>query len=590
MRRITGVLSHHALAWRAQACPVTGAVLLFLALAAVYSNALAVPFIYDDNGFILKNPSIQDLKKPWEIIAPYSGVGGRPIVNLSFAINWAISQTSTRGYHVLNLCIHIVATFLLFGVLRQTLCSPRLAARYADTATPLAFICALLWALHPLHTEAVTYIAQRSEALMGASFLLVLYLSIRGWRSPAPGVWHLLAGLAFVLGAGTKEVIAVAPLLIYLYDRVFIHPGKKYVLASSPHLYLGLLAGWALLAVLLTTGTTATFEPKHDYTSFEYLKIQALVIVHYLRLAVAPVSLCFDYVWPKVSLAKALPYAAFLAVLLALTIRALVKKQPAGFLGAWFFLILAPTSSFRPMPYTAWDHRMYLPLAGVLIFLVMGGYSLFSRLARRYPGRGRQIFGAGAGVACAAALVLGGLAHARNKDYASDFSIWSNTLEKCPANYRAYINVANHLWDIRQVPEALRLLQKAIVLKPDCEMAFYDMGSYLMLSGYPEKGAKYLERAVALDPDYAKAHLNLGNIYIHMDMREKGMYHFRQAVRAQPGFANAHANLGIALMEYGEHEKGIEQLKTALRIDPFNLAARNYLQKRWGVEHPGPYF
>ncbi|MCE0497832.1 MAG: hypothetical protein LV481_07805, partial [Methylacidiphilales bacterium] len=155
--------------------------ILVLAALGAYANSFSGPFLFDDLSAIRGNPGIRHLWPPWAPLLPPGEltVGGRPILNLSFALNYAVSGFNVWSYHALNLLIHILAGLILLGVVRRTLLQPVLREKFGADAWPLALAVALLWTLHPLQTEAVTYLSQRAESLMGLFYLLTLYAFIR---------------------------------------------------------------------------------------------------------------------------------------------------------------------------------------------------------------------------------------------------------------------------------------------------------------------------------------------------------------------------------------------------------------------------
>ena len=268
------------------------AALLTAAVLAAWANSFRGPFIFDDLPAIVQNPTIRTLALPTALAPPRSGqpAGGRPLVNFSFALNWAVAGADVRGYHVLNLAIHVLAALALFGVVRRTLRSRPLAARFAAHATPLAFAVAALWALHPLQTESVTYVAQRAESLGGLGLLLTLYASIRGADSPTPMRWHSLAVVTCLLGMATKEVMYAAPLLVLLHDRTFSAGTLREALRQRRWFYAALAATWLLLAWLVketgNRGATAGFGL--GIMPWHYLLTQCGAVIHYVRLAFWP--------------------------------------------------------------------------------------------------------------------------------------------------------------------------------------------------------------------------------------------------------------------------------------------------------------
>ncbi|MCG6535392.1 MAG: glycosyltransferase family 39 protein, partial [Syntrophales bacterium LBB04] len=288
-------------------------------------------------------------------------MSGRPVINFTLAINYAISGKEVWSYHVLNLAIHVMAALTLYGILIRIFQSERLQEQYGNFATPLALGCALVWALHPIQTQAVTYVTQRCESLMGLCFFLTFYCAIRGWQSSSQRVWHLCSMMTFLLGVGSKEVIVAAPFLLLLCEFTFFHASLKKILRGSWFLYAGLLIGLVVLVLLVANGgTLASGTTRVPYSLLQYWQTQAQVILYYVRIVLWPNYLCFDYDWPVASMRDALPSIITLLIVLGISGWLCFRRHPAGFLAAWFFAILAPTS-ILPLVDPAWEYRMYLP-------------------------------------------------------------------------------------------------------------------------------------------------------------------------------------------------------------------------------------
>ncbi len=339
---------------------ILAAALIVLATVAAFSSSFAGPFVFDDQTSVVDNPTIHHLWVIWQPLCPPrhgETVTGRPLLNLSFAINYAISGCKVWSYHVANLAIHILGALLLFGILRRTLLLPTMRDRWGAAALPLAFVVALLWAIHPLQTESVTYIVQRAESLVGLFYFLTLYLFIRGASVAGSGVrgqgrililppvaWYAGSVLACLLGMASKEVMISAPLVVLLYDRTFCAGSFREAWRRRYGFYLALAGTWLLLGwLVLSTSTlgTAIGPGTQQFTWWSYLLTQPGVIVHYLRLAVWPSELCLDYDWPPAStVAEVLLPATVVAGLFAATVWALLKRSAWGFFGAWFFAVL----------------------------------------------------------------------------------------------------------------------------------------------------------------------------------------------------------------------------------------------------------
>ena len=463
--------------------------LLLLVAVAAYHNSFTGPFTFDDAIWINENSNIRHLWPIGAVLFPPDAtvVGGRPVVSLTLALNYALGGTNVWGYHAFNLVIHILAAWTLFGVLRRTLILPRLRERFGSAATPLALAAAILWMIHPLQTESVTYVIQRTEALMGLFYLLVLYGVIRGATWGGSRWWYVVAVLSCLLGMATKEVTVTAPVIVLVYDRMFLAGTFREAWRQRYGLYLALAATWSVVPLLLIStgfyGGTAGFGVQ-KFTWWTYLLTQPGVLVHYLGLTFWPRGLCLDYGWPAAhGWNDVLGPAVLMVGLLALTFWALVRGWGWGFLGVWFFLVLAPTSSFVPIQDAAFEHRMYLPLAAVVTGVVLGGYLVGQGVVGGGKISGPVVQIMGVSLLILAGAALGILTLRRNEDYRSELSIWEDTVAKAPGNERAENNLGNTLNGCRRTDEAIAHYQKALELKPDFADAHYNLGLALVNRG-----------------------------------------------------------------------------------------------------------
>ncbi len=405
--------------------------LICFAGLAAYSNSFSVPLLFDDKTSITQNPTIRHIASAFLPPGDRS-VSGRPLLNFSLALNYAIGGTNIIGYHIFNLAIHIFAGLTLFGIVRQTLME-----RYPRKALPIAFSIALIWTLHPLQTAAVTYIIQRAELLMGFFYLQTLYCFIRGAKSSGwrRGCWLTLSVGACVNGMGCKEVMVSAPIVVFLYDRIFVAGSTKGALRRRWLFYAAMASTWVVLVILVLSAYGRTGFEKYaaGLLWWRYALTEMPVTIHYLRLSFWPEPLVFDY---GTYLAPISIWAVFCTAtvigLLGATIWGLIRNPPLGFLGASFFAVLAPTSSVMPVEgETGADYRMYLPLAAVVTLGVTGLY--------RRAGR------ASLPICLAAALALGIASVLRNLDYRSEQALWQDTVAKRPDNPRAHNNLGNAL-------------------------------------------------------------------------------------------------------------------------------------------------
>lgn len=613
--------------------------LLVVAIWLAYLGSFEGPFILDDRPAISENATIHDLGNWRAVLSPPAEgqtVSGRPLVNLSLAINYAIGGEAVRGYHVFNLLIHSLAALVLFGVVRRTLVRPVLGGRFGRHATWLALTAALLWALHPLATESVTYIVQRAESLAGLFYLLTLYAFIRSLEATTPWRWQVVAVAACLCGMASKEVMVSAPLLVWFYDRALGAGSFGGALRKRPWFYAALAATWVLLGALVaatgTRGATAGFGL--GISPWEYAVTQCRAIIHYLRLVVWPAPLVVDYGFSvERSLAAVWPQAVLLAGLLAATGVAFWRRSAAGVAAIAFFAWLAPSSSFVPVAtQTIAEHRMYLPLAAVAVLAVCGAY--------RWTGW-RSLW-----VLAGAAVVLGGVTAARNEDYRSTLALWTDTAAKRPGNARAHMELGVALQEAGMSAEAVPAFEEALRLQADYPKARNNYANALVGVGrFAEARVQYgivirelpgraepwhglgvadlgeekwaaaaadFTEALRINPDMGNSRHNLGfalmrtgrtqeavAVFVDLLRREPGRLdtrfvlantlgdagrwaeaipYYEEIVRREPGFAGARANLGFVLARAGRTAEAVAQAEAALRIDPANAIARATLE------------
>ncbi len=578
---------------------LAAAAILMLAALGAYWNSFNVPLLLDDNSSISGNPSIRHLGRMGDVLAPLTNgmTAGRPLLNLTLALNYAAGDLSVRGYHVVNLLVHVCAGLALLGIVRRTLLSPGLRHRYGEAALSLATLAAVLWTLHPLQTEAVTYISQRAESLMGLFYLLTLYCFIRanggrdrrippppskaaGFGDPAlqqtaigrSNRWLCLSVTACFCGMATKQVMVTAPVLVLLYDRAFVSGSFRAALATRRWYYGGLAATWFWLGWLMQRSSLAAINVGfHERVGWlPYVLTELRVVTDYLKLAFWPHPLVFDYgseIFARGPL-EVVPYALIIAAFLVGAVIAWRRSPMAGFLGCWFFLILAPTSTVVPIADQPMaESRMYLPLAAVVVLVTLGGYALGRRRACVALG----FIGVGLGV----------LTARRNHDYRSEVSIWEDTVTRHPYTSRGHGNLGMALAAMPgRLPDAITHYETALRLKPDYAVAHYNLANALAQKpGRLPAAAAHYEAALRLRPDYADAHNNFANVLATMPGRlPDAIAHYEAALRLNPDYTDAHTNLAILLEKLpGRLTDAIAHYEAALRLQPDYAEAQNDL-------------
>jgi len=552
------------------------AVILVVFGGLIYANSLGGPFVLDDKPKIEENPDIRHVWPPdgwlWS--------GHRPVAYLSFAINYSLHGLDVWGYHVVNVLIHLAAALVLFDIVRRTLRFGDLKQRYVERADWIALGVALIWMAHPLQTQAVDYLIQRMESLMGLFFLLTLWGFVVAQQSRRPLAGYCVSVIACALGMATKEVTVTAPVLVLTFDRVYVATDWWSIFKARKGYYLALFGTWAVLAALMLNRSATENQPvvaENPVTPLEYALTQPEVICHYLKLSALPVGLCLDPWWPVADTPlRIVPYALIILGLLGLTFWALYRYPKWGYLGWWFFLILSPTSTIVPIKDLLFEHRMYLSLAALATLFVVGGYEIVRRRGRLKPDAWLLA------IVPAVALVLGVLTFLRNQDYQTALAVWADVVEKAPHNPRARLNYGLALDLDGRLSDALKSYQAALEIDPDYEQAsevYLNIGViHQQLQDFPAAAENY-QKALDHDPSNAKALTNYGIILIMSGKAEQALPYFEKAVELMPDSAEFQTNLGQAYKTLGQRQKAISHFRRALRLDSrYERAQQNLRQ------------
>ena len=587
----------------------------------VYWNSLSTPFLFDDEPSIVKNAQIRALPALLSVLSPprATPVAGRPLVNLSFALNYALGGLDVRGYHVFNVGIHVLAALILFGIVRRTLGLPaaRLQARDDTRSIDVAMACAMVWMLHPLQTEAVNYLSERTESMMGLFYLLTLYCSIRAAGATGARRWRVASVLACASGMACKESMVTAPIIVALYDRVFLFDSLKESFRARWSLYAGLAATWLGLAALMFGGPRwASVGFSLGTSPWTYLLNQTLMIVRYLRLAVWPRALVLDYGVPQpLVLGDVWPAAVLVVCLLLATAAALVYRPRLGFLGAWFFITLAPTTSVVPIvTEVGAERRMYLPLAAVAVSAVLIAQWLADRAATASPSvrlRAR-LPDAGMLAITVVCVLLAAETILRNREYASRLVLARTIVERRPHG-RAHYVLATELIAAGDHDEAMAQLWLAAQDYPGARFALgielisagkvdegvgqlevfvRDMPSHinvpparemigraLMSHGKLDEAATQFTRLLQLAPSYVDAHGYLGDLLLMQKRYPEAIVEYRTLLTSRPTSARTQEHLGIAMAASGHLDEAILCFQHAVDIDPELVDARRNLAR-----------
>lgn len=574
--------------------------LIVLAGAAVYSNTLPVQFVLDDNASIRTYG-------PQDILTILLHGGPRRVADATFALNYHLHGLQVTGYHLVNLLIHLSASVTLYFIVISALAALRTSFPSRDRAdqetafverfVPLAV--ALLFAVHPVQTQAVTYIVQRYTSLATLWYLLCVLFFLRArlaWEKNGTSRFPLFLGgaslVAGILAVASKQIAVTLPLMLFFLEY-FLFRGRlinrRFYLACASIIILSLamvLIAWRdqSLHDLLVSLHHATAENRY-ISRIAYFLTQTRVVATYLRLLCLPLGQSLFYDFPVSTTLYSLPVIASLALHTSLIITAAVLFRVSGrnllsgdrqqgvlqrlaALGiVWFYIALTVESSIFPITDVIFEHRIYLPSVGFFLTMTAGA-SLAAHGRRSGPKMAWSML-------VAACLVLGGLTIARNQVWSDTLALWQDTVRKAPNKDLALANLAGEYMKLNKPDTALPLFVRALELNPDF-MTRTKIYLGMTLQRLNMDGSRFTTGEEILSPGgqpgngeqdrRLKSILNnnLGLAYEYLGEPVKARESYRAALRVNPAYDLAWYNLGLLSLQQGDtgqRDNALLQLK-----------------------------
>jgi Flp pilus assembly protein TadD len=570
-----------------------------VALAGVlcYSSAFPAAFVFDDAPNVANNPQ---LDRPLDYLPGRPGYAAQPnraVTFASFAIDRAIAGNDPTFHRAVNVAIHVACALLVLGLTLAAFRAPRLrGSSLAPSAWAVGMTAGLVFATHPIQSQAVSYIVQRLASLATLLYLLTALLYVRwrigraagarGWTS---GAGYAAALVAAVLAMRAKEIAFTLPLALLLLEiALFDGPWKRRLAALLPFaLTMVLIPATLLLATApagAAPGPVEVTRVQSSMSRVDYLLTESTVIARYLGLIVLPAGQTIDH---DVTFRHALLDPAVIGASLLLLAIALLAGwlgwassprrnrpiDPASRLAAlgigWFFLALSVESSVIPIADVMNEHRVYLPFAGLAISMATLLALAVHRIA---PGRTATATAA-AGLVLAA--VLGTVTWNRNEVWSSDVALWTDAVAKSPGKARPRHNLGVSLHRLGRRAEAMPLLQDAVRLDPAYAQGHESLGVALGDAGRPTEAELHLRRAIELDPKLAEPWYDLGTLRFEAGRYAEAAPYFEQAIAHRPAYPDAYANLGACWNALGRPADAVRVLRGAgdvIRTQPLARA------------------
>lgn len=554
--------------------------LITLVSVVLYANSLNNAFHYDDFGVFVDNEAVKSLKnipdffKSVVSASKVDDTGYRPLLMTTFALNWRFGGNNPLGYHIVNLGVHILNGILVFLILGMLVDSSQ------NKAIPL--VSAILFIMHPIHTEAINYIHARSSVLATFFILLSWFLFIKYNMSAKKRFMYYLGSLlSFVAAVLTKEIGFMLPFVLVLYDFYFVSQGKindfKSRLLKQHSLFMILLAGYLFLRFFIVKNIEA---PGGSNMTLQYLLTQLRVIMHYILLILYPINLSVErYVAMSYSIFQPHVIIPALGILLLFftAIKLYRRSKLISFSILWFFLALAPVSSIIPMIIIMNSHRLYFPGVGVAIIsavLLCGLYNIGKQSKNSVFFRKMFTVLFGLILVFYSMRIL-----KRNGDWKDEYSLWSKNIKVSPASFRSHNNLGSYYDRKGENEKAMREYEECLRLNPTSEAVFNNLGIvYYRLKMY-DKAISAYKSAINLNNDYNDAHNNLGIVYAELGMIKESLEEFKKVIEVNPMHVETYKNIGIIYQKLGDRKNNLYYWKKYIELSPDAPPDRELIKK-----------
>jgi len=593
--------------------------LIVIATTIVYHNSLKAPFILDDIGKIVENPDIQKLSNlKTKLVYPYNkqyftprrNDPSRPLVSLTFTLNYYFGKLNTFGYHLFNLLIHILNAILIFFLTKKIISlvmtsqslnpHPHRLVSQSETvggsisqSLTFPFFVALFFAVHPISTSAVTYIFSRSDVLSTffyISSLLLFAKTFEGNKIP-----YVLSLVCFILALFSKQIAVTLPAIVLIFDYIFLNNFsiRKTIDKKYYHIPFWILLIIYLLFRYLYLGGMGDIEGGSViWDRYNYLIIQPYIILRYLKLLFIPIGLCIDYVIDPMKFFELKTILSCLSVTMIfwLIYKMIYRKKTniskiTLFSVLWFFIILSPTSSFFPTTSALVENRLYLSGIGFYFFIVFLYFRIFKiDFAEKLNLSRNWVL---LSVISLHIVLFGYGAIKRNRLYQNPILLWQDAISKYPNNERAHNNLGLLFYNSNRFVEAEKEYKEAIRINPNLGDAHYNLGLLLHnLNRYSEAEKEYRE-AIRINPNYGSAHGNIGALLSMLERYDEAEKEFREAIKINPNIVGVHYELGLLLFNLNRFEEAEEEFREVIRINPnsanahYNLGVLLYNSKRF---------
>ena len=540
---------------------------LFLAGALIYSNTFSSSFHFDDTLSIVENPLIMNIRNLGNI---WNFWPTRFVTYFSVALNYHFGRLDVFGYHLFNLITHVSASFMVFWLISLPFLTPGLQNKnIIRNSIPISLFAGLIFLAHPIQTQGVTYIIQRAVSLASLFYLLSLccYVKSRLLKQNTRSAKLYYAGSLFAcfLAMFSKEMAITLPFMIILYEAYFLKteqklPWKKLtpflILLAVIPLTMWLTRSVDFLKMQRMPETLAHISPG------QYLLTEFRVLITYIRLVFLPFNQNLDYDYPLVKSIFEIPALAGIIVLSLIVISALRLRRNYSMISfaiLWFLITLLPESSFLPISDVIFEHRLYLPMFGLSLFMASG---LFYLLPQR---RKLAIL-----ILSLLAVFYGIKSYNRNAVWKDEFTLWGDTSRKSHHKGRPYHNLGNAFQSEERFDEAIPFYNTALELSPQTSETYYNRGNAYRGKGDFDKAIADFNKALQINPLSEPSYGGRGGAWRGKGDFDKAIADFTQAITLNPNNFRTLNDRANVYSDKGEYTLAVADYSKAIQVNPID--------------------
>lgn len=558
-------------------------ILIFLIVAvtfAVYFNTLFGGFVWDDNILIVHNPYMQSFRHLgkfftqdiWKVgIQTITSGYYRPLQAASFILDYTLWGNNPFGYHLTNLFLHCLSCILIFlfvGMLTKERLIPLFAA--------------LVFSVHPLHTESVSFISGRVD-LLSLVFLLLSLIMFLSYARHKGSIFYIFSLLSFFISLLIKEMAVVLPLVVICIDYLFISRRRvKEVIKNFPKFYLGffIVLGLYLALRFYFVGWSFLLENKRYVSNFiggshPYWRLFTVIkiLIIYLRLLVFPYQMKADYFFPAANSLfepEVLLGVVILSALIFLAFKNAKKHPLLSFSIFWFFITVLPVSNILPQGNVFAERYMYIPSVGFSIavgFCFLGMTKM--EINTRYLNWRKSVYL----IFLLLVIAMGRVTFERNKVWKNEFTFWYETAKASPESPRAHLNLATAYYTINFLDNAEEETKAALKIYPAYYEAIELLGHIYLKKGLLDEAIKMFKAAIQIYPDRASAYNGLGVAYARKGQYREAINAALIALKNNPYFEEARYNLAFSYSQSGRIAQAIDVYEEYLLVQPYSAKA-----------------